>query len=247
MALDAWIRQLDYAVPDHPVALVQLSPTQLANTSLRPEVPVFIRQRAYHLFLEHRAAYTGGKGKSREQPLFEAVLDFAVPSDVGNLSPTQLLLVQFNQRCTSPTLAEEAASSFTLLAHHRRNAEVDLPGTQGMEERRGLLRVTADTMQVLSGKNGRVKVRVKSSDIMAFCYLAGADDGNGRMECTLFLDVSKLSLFNQAYSAGAIRICLGMLRSEDPTFAGLRALIGEWSEENQFEVELRRRIGTLTS
>ncbi|GAA5853240.1 hypothetical protein JCM8547_000253 [Rhodosporidiobolus lusitaniae] len=99
-------------------SLALLSPAHLALASLRPDLPLLVRQRAYCLFTRGRREYVASAGV--REVVFDHPLEFAPPDKLGLLSDIELLLLQFSSACTSPEIAEEAGRLFLSRAEKAR-------------------------------------------------------------------------------------------------------------------------------
>lgn len=115
-----------------PIALASLpalSSTQLALVSLRSDLPILVRQRAYHAFMVRKTAYHAHSGPRtldracfrlpsserteltfllRLTAILEVNLDFDLPPSLADLETDKLLVLQFSPVCESPEMADQA-------------------------------------------------------------------------------------------------------------------------------------------
>ncbi|GAA6004451.1 uncharacterized protein JCM10292_007076 [Rhodotorula paludigena] len=148
-----------------------------------------------------------------KDPILQSSLTFFSDESVESLSPSELLLLQFNSRRTSVSLASAAAERFLALSHAahdrvRLEPAVALLAVQKCRSERGgggkewrekakgvILRVEEDGVSVVRREEDkRALLRFNAGDIQNFVYLAGADDGTDSMQCTLVLQLARRSL-----------------------------------------------------
>ncbi|BGP34930.1 hypothetical protein JCM10296v2_006754 [Rhodotorula toruloides] len=88
--------------------LPALSSAQLALVSLRSDLPILVRQRAYHAFMVRTTAYHAHNGSRTRYPILEVSLDFDVPTSLDQPETDRLLVLQFSPVCESPEMGELA-------------------------------------------------------------------------------------------------------------------------------------------
>ncbi|GAA6004470.1 uncharacterized protein JCM10292_007086 [Rhodotorula paludigena] len=260
--MDESLLLLDCTAPIELSSLFKLSPAELAVAALRADVAPLVRQRAFHVFLRRWKAAPEVHDKD---PILQSSLTFPLPSDesVESLSPSELLLLQFNSRCTSVSLASAAAERFLALAHTahdrvRLDPAVALLAVQECRVERGggrkewlekdkgmILRVEEDGVSVVRREEDkRALLRFKAGDIQNFVYLAGADDGTDSMQCTLLLQLSRLSLgaLTTFEATDEVRLVLdlGVLSAKDGAFCVMRATAARWAKERGFQCAVQR-------
>ncbi|GAA6056963.1 hypothetical protein JCM3770_001988 [Rhodotorula araucariae] len=243
-----------------PSSLDTLTPAQLAVAALRADLDALTRQRAYHAFLERRRTHWDGRAQSSQQSqsILDVPLDFAIPESLYSLSVAELLLLQFNPRCTASDEADAAAALFLQLNPNpnredkteRKRATspaglrvecCQLRWDGGARDEKGPLelRVESDALAVWRG--GNTLFRIESKDITESRYIAGADDGCDTTECTLSLDAAHVAL-NPIVSVqhATASIALGMLDAKKDAFVRLRTALSGWSEVFGFEVAVHQ-------
>ncbi|GJN93289.1 hypothetical protein Rhopal_006336-T1 [Rhodotorula paludigena] len=260
--MDESLLLLDCTAPVELSSLSKLSPAELALAALRPDVAPLVRQRAFHVFLRRWKAAPEVHDKD---PILQSSLTFPLPSDesVESLSSSELLLLQFNSRCTSVSLASAAAERFLALAHTahdrvRLEPAVALLAVQECRVERSdrrnewrekddgmILRVEEDGVSVVKREEDkRALLRFDAGDIQSFVYLAGADDGTDSMQCTLLLQLSRLSLgaLTTFKAADEVRLVLdlGVLSAKDAAFCVMRATAARWAKEKGFQCTVQR-------
>ncbi|BGP19555.1 hypothetical protein JCM10213_000155 [Rhodosporidiobolus nylandii] len=239
----------------------RLAPVQLALAALRPDLDTLVRQKCFARFVALRETAQKGKGKGLAEPLFDLPPDFDLPFPLSldTLSSTQLLLLQFNPKCPSASLAAEAGALFfrrskerglsSPLASDGRKDRDDLLSVtyelegEGAWQRSGKmgLRVQGDALELVEEEEGEVELRLEANEMSRCCYLAGADDGNGAMSCVLVLELEGVTVSPVlTVDDVAVTLDLGMVKAADERFKALRAALKKWGKEEGFEVELRR-------
>ncbi|GAA5907654.1 hypothetical protein JCM5296_000843 [Sporobolomyces johnsonii] len=228
--------------------LPSLSPVQLAIASLRrQDLDSLTRQRAYHLFLSRRKRYRN----SKSEPIFELPLDFAL-RPISSLRPSELLLLQFNELCTSQSDVDEAANlffraaaaaqravsakerealaSFRLLSYQTDFGAVATVKGRDMKLE---LELGSEALRVVQDK--KVVLELESVDIRDLGYITATEDAAGQRDCTLAI---KTSLPHSSQS-GLVTLHLGRQDVEQPSFKQLRETVAEWHNQQGFEVWLR--------
>ncbi|GAA5881467.1 hypothetical protein JCM1840_001098 [Sporobolomyces johnsonii] len=227
--------------------LPALSPVQLAIASLRrQDLDSLTRQRAYHLFLSRRKRYRN----STVEPIFELPLDFAL-RPISSLRPSELLLLQFNELCTSQSDVDEAANLFfraataaqravsakereTLASFRLLSYQTDFRAVETVKERNMKLELGSEALRVVQDK--KVVLELESVDIRDFGYITANEDAAGQRDCTLAI---KTSLPHSSES-GLVTLHLGRQDIEQPSFKQLRETVAEWHNQLGFDVWLRR-------
>ncbi|KAL7338702.1 delta 8-sphingoloid desaturase protein [Rhodotorula toruloides] len=234
-----------------PIALASLpalSSTQLALVSLRSDLPILVRQRAYHAFMVRKTAYHAHNGPRTLDPILEVNLDFDLPPSLADLETDKLLVLQFSPVCESPEMADQAGE---LVRERIRGAVkrgalrvsracVRWDGGERVEVEL-VMRVEEGGMRLLRAGKEDEGYFLEAGRMREVVYIAGADDGHTSMDCTLSLSLTRLSLAPVV----SIRDCtvtleLGMLPATDEAFVGLRKRVAQWAKDGGFEVSVVR-------
>ncbi|GAA6044219.1 hypothetical protein JCM8097_002268 [Rhodosporidiobolus ruineniae] len=255
---DDWLLQQDWTASVTLSGLSTLSPAGLAVAALRPDLDSFVRQRATVVFLERRAAYSSANGKQPEEPLFALRLHLPIPSSVDSLSPTRLLLLQFNPNLPSPDVANAAASRFLGLARSAATSSgaplsskadsvevfswsCEWVGRKRDEGAGFRLKLVEDELMLVREMDGEPELLVKASEIEEIKYLAGEDDGEEdlKIQCAFVIRASTVET-SPTSSIPNATLCfdLGMRGLEDEAFSALRKRVNRWKKMFRVKVSL---------
>ncbi|BGP51156.1 hypothetical protein JCM10450v2_007085 [Rhodotorula kratochvilovae] len=236
-----------------------LSPAQLAIASLRPDLDVLVRQRAYHEFLLRRDEYEQGFGADTPQPLFDLPLNFPIPPDLASLSPSQLLLLQYDPLCASATEAADAGARFLRLAENAKVAPsppLPPPPPPALAEL-PLARCTATWDDGALSEAGALALRVEDAGLtvvrdserlftleateMDEVIVDLGADGTAATGWTLVLRLAQLSTSSHlTLASAAVRLELGATPSMDEGYKLLQSTVASWSAKYTFEVKIIR-------
>ncbi|GAA6061377.1 hypothetical protein JCM10212_005831 [Sporobolomyces blumeae] len=240
-----------------------LSPNQLAISSLRPDLAVPLRQRAFAHFLAQRTAYVNGQ-RTRPLALFDVRLDFDCPASIDELSPYQLVLLKFNPNCTSPTRLDEASSNFLDLARRshrppgdapcrvRSSSNVDtgfpLARIRVTRYRLGIAPEVGDGAIVCDvhrsgldvSHEGDLVLEIASDDLASLCYVVDPyDDDSGKFDC-----IVEIRLRDRAppppRRSDLVKLDLGVQSRDSSSFSTLAAQVTKWQAEKGFQLGMRR-------
>ncbi|BGP42966.1 hypothetical protein JCM10449v2_006981 [Rhodotorula kratochvilovae] len=258
-ALGTTLLQEDCAFAVSLSDLDALSPAQLAIASLRPNLDVLIRQRAYHEFLLRRDEYEQGFGADNFQPLFDLALNFPIPHDPASLSPAQLLLLQYNPLCASATEAADAGARFLRLAEEAKVvlppppppehvlAELPLAGyvvtwDGGERSEVGGLELRVEEEALTVARHGVRLFTLEAPEMDEVEYHLGAD--TVATDCTILVRLAQLSTSPSLTHANAVvRLMLGTPVVTGEEFTVLRSTMASWSIKYTFEAKtVRKRV-----
>ncbi|BGP42965.1 hypothetical protein JCM10449v2_006980 [Rhodotorula kratochvilovae] len=233
-----------------------LSPAQLAIASLRPDLDVLVRQRAYHEFLLRRDEYEQGSGADTPQPLFDLPLNFPIPPNLASLSPSQLLLLQYNPLCASAADAAGAGARFLRLAEAAKVAPwpplpplalAELPLARctvtwddGALSEAGALALRVEDAGLTVVRDSERLFTLEATEMDEVIVDLGAD-GTAATGWTLVLRLAQLSTSSHlTLGSAAVRLELGATPSMDEGYKLLQSLVAGWSAKYTFEVKVVR-------
>ncbi|GAA5849566.1 hypothetical protein JCM9279_007272 [Rhodotorula babjevae] len=247
-ALDHALLRVDTAAPVRVDMLASLPPALLAVASLRPDLDVFLRQRAHVEFLMRRSRYRkSDKRDSHEQPLLDHPLDFALPDSPLSLTPAELVLVQFNRRCTSLEWADEAADLFLSRASEAqaaderaqarcwavRRCEMVCDGGAWVDEQGVTLEVEPDALVV--GRAGEVPFKVGAFDMTGVRRFAGRRGAGDEVDREGFeVEAQQVVLDNAGVTVTNVKLTFELARAGEN--GELLAAVASWSRTGGFQV-----------
>ncbi|KPV71525.1 uncharacterized protein RHOBADRAFT_56564 [Rhodotorula graminis WP1] len=242
-ALGRALLRVDPTAPVTVNSLASLSPAELAVASLRPDLDVFVRQRAYLEFLFRRNTYRkSNKRDSLEQPLFDHPLDFALPDSPTALSPAELVLVPFNRRCTSLEWADEAAQLFLLRASQAREregyavsrCEMSCDGGAWVDKKGVTLAVEPEALVVR--REREVLFKILAHDMTGARRFAGRRAVGNEIELEGFeVEAQQVALVASAVTVTNVKIAFVLARPGEN--GPLLASVASWSRAGGFHVE----------
>ncbi|GAA6004472.1 uncharacterized protein JCM10292_007087 [Rhodotorula paludigena] len=247
---EAALLLLDCSFPATCLNLDSLSPTQLAVVPLRSDdVDPLVQLRAYYEFLLRRDEHEQGFDAGSPDPLFDVPLNFPIPADLSVLSATQLLLLQFNPRCTTHADVAQAAALFFRRADeakaavlapvsHEPEALATLQLQRYWVEWEGGERSEAGGLALRVEDGGLTVARaderlftLEAGHMSSLSYLTGVEVGLGSVDCTLVIALARLALSpSQSVGPAAVQLELGSLDVSDSSLILLRAKVAEWSQ-----------------
>ncbi|GAA5936991.1 hypothetical protein JCM10213_000160 [Rhodosporidiobolus nylandii] len=257
--LDKWLLTQDWTAPVSASALSTLSVANLAVAAIRVDLPVPLRLTAQEAFKARTEMSQRSRWISEGEPLLAFDLDFPLPASLDSYTPTQLLLLPHNPRCTSFSLVDEAGALFFRLCEQakcaRRNVRLQLAGyrlswdgSEREETSEVLLEVADDEVRLLwAGKGGEEKLdyRIAAKDIEAVSYLAeNGENGAGRKTAwTVVLRLAKATTSVRQHEVRSLsaELELGFRDGDDEQVKAVTEAVERWKEQVGFEVRMERR------
>ncbi|BGP19560.1 hypothetical protein JCM10213v2_007655 [Rhodosporidiobolus nylandii] len=259
--LDKWLLTQDWTAPVSASALSTLSVANLAVAAIRVDLPVPLRLTAQEAFKARTEMSQRSRWISEGEPLLAFDLDFPLPASLDSYTPTQLLLLPHNPRCTSFSLVDEAGALFFRLCEQakcaRRNVRLQLAGyrlswdgSEREETSEVLLEVADDEVRLLwAGKGGEEKLdyRIAAKDIEAVSYLAeNGENGAGRKTAwTVVLRLAKATTSVRQHEVRSLsaELELGFRDGDDEQVKAVTEAVERWKEQVGFEVRMERFYG----